>query len=183
MAMVTHHRFSVAAYHRMISEGILSEDDPVELIRGEIIEKMPVGATHAAAVKRLNRIFAGLESVIVSVQDPILLDDSEPEPDLALLRYRDDFYAGQKPTAADVRLLIEVADSSLAYDRQIKLPLYARAKIGEVWIVDLIDTQVEVYRDPNPEGDFASRSIATRGDRLGPTALEGWSLDVEKIFR
>ena len=182
MSIVTHHRFSVAAYHRMLAEGILTEDDPVELIRGEVIEKMPVGATHAATVKRLNRLFAGTESVIVSVQDPIIMDDSEPEPDLALLRYRDDFYASQKPTATDVQLLIEVADSSLAYDREVKLPLYATAGIAEVWIVNLIEAQVEIFREPKPVGRYGARTVAVKGEYVPLPTDPARSVPIEQIL-
>lgn len=108
----------------------------------------------------------GLESAIVSVHNPIVLSDSEPEPDLALLRPREDFYETEKPTARDVVLVIEVADSSLAYYREIKLPLYAQAGIQELWIVNLNESKVEVYRQPKPEGTYLSRVDFSRGETI-----------------
>jgi Uma2 family endonuclease len=119
-------RFSVHEYHRMAEVGILSEDDRVELIEGEILEMSPIGSRHAACVDRLNRLLNGFAdlSAIVRVQSPILLDvNSEPEPDISLLRPSDDFYAGGHPTPGDVLLLIEVADTSVERDLEVKLPL------------------------------------------------------------
>src|SRR5262245_15863165 len=134
--MVVRRRFSVADYERMIDTGILGPEDKVELIRGEIIEKMPKGDPHTACVKRLIHVgsnrFGG--RVTLSVQDPLKLPDSEPEPDFMLLLPRIDFYASGKPVPADVLLLIEVSDSSLDYDRNVKLPLYAENRVAEYWI-------------------------------------------------
>src|SRR4051794_12530433 len=105
----TPHRFSVADYDRMIDTGILTENDPVELIRGEILEKMPIGNPHSAAVKRLRTRLGDLlgASATFGVQDPVRLADSEPEPDITVLKPRADFYASAKPVAEDVLLLIE----------------------------------------------------------------------------
>ena len=116
------HRFSVEDYEQMIDTGILREEDRVELIRGEIIDKMAIGDSHAASVKQLNRRFGRIfgDSVMVGVQDPIRLLDSEPEPDISLLVPRDDFYESGKPRAVDILLLIEVADTSLEFDRESK---------------------------------------------------------------
>jgi Uma2 family endonuclease len=132
-------RFNLADYHRMGEAGILSEDDRVELIDGEIIEMTPIGSPHGGRVKRL--VYLLTQAVgphaIVAAQDPVILDDrSEPEPDLALLRPRADFYTESHPRPTDVLLLIEVADTSLQKDRQVKVPLYARHGIPETWIVD-----------------------------------------------
>ena len=168
MTTVTYHRFTVDEYEQMIDKGILTENERIELIRGEVVEKMVIGPLHSATVKRINRLLTTrlLDLAIVSVQDPIVLDNSEPEPDLALLAPRDDFYASSKPKSSDVRLVIEVADSSLAYDRDIKLPLYAQAGIQEFWIVNLNESKVEVYRQPQTEGDYLSLVDFSRGQSL-----------------
>lgn len=147
--------FTVGEYHQMAEAGILTEDTPVELIQGEIVEMSPIGVRHAACVKRLNALFAYRlrRKAVVGVQDPIQLNDhNEPEPDISILRYRRDYYAAAAPTGEDVLLLIEVSDSTLGYDRTQKLPLYASAGIVEVWIVNLVDNLVEVYRQPTQSG-------------------------------
>jgi Uma2 family endonuclease len=120
------HQFNVDDYYRMAEVGLLSEDHRVELIGGEIIEMSPIGSTHGGAVKRssafLNRKLG--DAAIVSVQNPVRLDDfSEPQPDIALLKPRKDFYSNSHPTPPDVLVVIEVADNSVAYDRNVKLPL------------------------------------------------------------
>jgi len=124
-APLVRHRFTVEEYHRMGQAGILSEDDRVELIEGEIVEMAPVGSRHAACVKRLNALLSRRAGgrALVSVQDPIRLGEhSEPQPDLALLKPREDFYAAAHPGPEDVLLVIEVAETSLEYDREVKLP-------------------------------------------------------------
>lgn len=134
------YRFTVDDYNRMAETGILKEDARVELIEGEIKMMSPIGSRHASTVDRSDRALKRLlgDSYIVRVQGPILLDDySEPQLDLAVLHFRDDFYAGGHPTPADVLLVIEVADSTLQEDRKVKMPLYARAGIPEAWLVDL----------------------------------------------
>ena len=144
-------QFTVEDYSRMIEAGIFGEDDRVELINGEIIEMSPIGSAHAACVKLLNAIlsqrFAG--RYIVSVQDPVVLNDaSEPEPDVALLKHRADFYRGSHPQARHIVLVIEVADTSVDYDRDVKIPLYAASGIKEAWLVDLTSAQVLVHDRP-----------------------------------
>jgi Uma2 family endonuclease len=184
MATVTHHRFTVDEYEQMIDKGILTENKRIELIHGEVVEKMVVGPLHSATVNRINRLLTTrlLASAIVSVQNPIVLSDSEPEPDLALLTPRDDFYAPSKPKSSDVRLVIEVADSSLAYDRDIKLPLYAQAGIQEFWIVNLAESKVEVYRQPLPPGNYASRTDFSRGEMLCALAFPEVTLAVDSML-
>ena len=133
------HRLTVSDYHRMGEAGILGTER-VELIDGELIDMAPIGAGHAGTVRGLNRVLtaACMGRAIVDVQNPVRLDGfSEPQPDLAVLRLRADDYRGAHPGPADVLLVVEVADSSLRFDREVKLPMYARAGIGEVWIVDL----------------------------------------------
>ncbi len=177
-------RFTIEDYHRMGRAGIFSEDDRVELIDGEIVVMTPIGSPHAGKVDRLNNILtprlAGRATV--RVQNPVLLPpDSEPQPDLALIRPRPDFYERAHPRADDVLLLIEVSDTSLEYDRTVKLPLYARAGIPEVWIVDLAGECVEVYREPQPHGYRHVRRF-TRGQSLTPSALPDLRLSVDEIF-
>jgi Uma2 family endonuclease len=177
-------QFTVDEYYRMADAGILTEDDRVELIDGEIIEMPPIGSPHASCVLRLNRFFDRSvgESALVSVQNPLHLDDrSEPEPDVMLLRPRADFYRSGHPTAADVLLLIEVSDSTIAFDRGVKIPLYARHRIPEVWLVDIGEDAIHVYRDPSPTG---YRTVAThgRGERLTPSSFSDLSFAVDEIL-
>ncbi len=179
-----HHQFTVKQYHDMIEHGIFAEDEPVELIRGVIVRKMPIGNSHAATVKRLNRLFAHRLSaeLLVSVQDPIATLDSEPEPDIAILNFRDDLYASRRPAARDVRLLIEVADSSLNYDREIKGAVYAQAGIVEYWIVNLNNATIEIYRDPQPEGRFATVTTAQAGEIIAPSTLTAFMVTVNEVL-
>lgn len=145
------HTFTTDSYHQMIEAGILTENDRVELIQGELITMSPIGIRHAACVNKLTRKLSKhfLDQAIVSVQNPIELSAiSEPEPDVALLVYRDDFYADRLPTADDVHLLIEVSDTTLTFDRTVKLRMYAEAGVPEVWLVNLIDNAIEIYRQP-----------------------------------
>jgi Uma2 family endonuclease len=148
-------RLAVDAYHRMIEAGVFDEDDRVELIDGELRAMPPIKADHAGKNKRLNRLLtlrAG-DAALVAVRDPLTLQPrSEPEPDLMLLRPRDDFYESANPTPADTLLVIEVADTSLAYDRDVKVPLYAAHGIPEVWLVDLRHRRLDMFRDPGPDG-------------------------------
>ena len=143
-------------FTRMCEAGVFSEDDRLELIEGEIIEMSPIGKRHAAAVRRLINLVTrrlGQDEALVDAQDPVVLGDlSEPQPDLALLRPSPSFYADEHPRAEDVLLLIEVADTSLTYDREVKVPTYARHGVPEVWIADLGGAAVEFYREPTADG-------------------------------
>lgn len=137
---IRRHRLTVEDYHRMGEVGILSEDARVELIEGELIDMAPIGSQHAGTVSALTDVFTSAlhGRAIVAVQSPVTLDDqSEPQSDLAILKFRGDYYRAAHPGSADVLLLIEVADTSAAYDRGIKVELYARYGIPEVWLVDL----------------------------------------------
>lgn len=148
---IAKHWFTVAEYERMGAAGIFAVGDRVELIEGEIIEMSPIGKRHAACVNRLTTLLVRAidPAGIISVQNPIRLHDfSEPQPDIAILKPREDFYAQALPVPADVRLVIEVCDTTLEYDRQIKLPLYARAGIAEVWLVNPMDEQIETFAQP-----------------------------------
>ena len=179
-----YHQFSLEDFERMIEVGILTEQDRCELIRGEIIEKMTIGEPHAACVMRLTRILGLLihDDAILSVQNHVVVADSRPEPDLVLLTPRDDFYAGSAPRPTDILLLIEVADSSIEYDRTKKLPLYAEAGVCEFWIVNLNDECVEVYRDPQSDGTYADAHVATLGETLTILSLPGVSIAVDQFF-
>ncbi|RMH84643.1 MAG: Uma2 family endonuclease [Calditrichaeota bacterium] len=182
---VFHKRFTVQDYYRMAEAGILTEDDRVELIDGEIVEMSPVGSQHAGCVDRLNRMFnrACQENFIVRVQGPVRLDQySEPEPDVAILKPRPDYYTSGHPGPAEVMLIIEVADTTADYDRQVKMPLYARAGIELAWLVDLPRQVIEVYSDPQPDG-YARRQTFHRGDHLSLPFLPGVSFAVEDILR
>lgn len=171
--LASRRRLSVAEYYRMAEAGILTPRDRVELIEGEIVTLSPAGSPHAGTVKRLNRLLVRLvgDRATVSVQDPLRLgDESEPEPDVALLLPRADDYTAAHPIAADVLLVIEVADSSLLYDRRVKRPLYARHGIPEYWIVNLEAEVVEVHRQPTA-GGYAAETSAGRNEVLGLVAL------------
>jgi Uma2 family endonuclease len=164
---------SLDDYHRMAADGLFSEDDRVELIEGEIVEMTPVGPRHAGSVRRLDALFTAElgPRVLVDTQNPIELGGwSEPEPDLALLVPQDDFYASRTPTSDDVFLLVEVADSSAGYDRQVKAPLYARAGIAEYWLLDLPAGLLEVHRRPGPAGYREVRRLR-RGESIAAKAF------------
>jgi Uma2 family endonuclease len=153
--IVRYHLLTVEDYHRMAEAGILGEDDRVELIEGELIDMAPIGSGHASEVMRLNRSLSAAVAgrAIISPQNPIRLGThSEPQPDMAVLRYRNDFYKASHPQPADILLLIEIADTTIRYDREIKIPLYARHGIPEVWLIDLQQERVEIYLQPSSEG-------------------------------
>jgi Uma2 family endonuclease len=181
---VTHYRFTVDDYHAMADAGILKENARVELVQGEIIEMAPIGNRHAACVDRLVDLltYHTRQSAITRVQNPVRIDDhSEVEPDLMLLVRRDDFYASGPPRPNDVLLLIEVSDTTLLYDRNVKLLIYARAGIPEVWIVDLQSGQLEVFFEPSSEGYASSRTFGS-GDSVSPSAFADISLAVNEII-
>ncbi len=163
------HKVDVDAYHRMAEAGIFGESHHIELIDGDLIDMAPIGQSHAALVGGLAEalFIACAGRAIVWPQNPIRLDrSSEPQPDLAVLRRRADFYAtGEPPGPADVLLLVEVADSSLRFDRTVKLPLYARAGIAEFWLVDLKRRVVDVYRAP-AGGGYGDATTCRPGDQL-----------------
>lgn len=177
--------FSVDEYHRMAEAGIFSEDDRVELIEGEIVEMAAIGNRHATCVRRLNHYFnryVGTQEALVDVQDPVRLSNrSEPQPDLVLLRYREDFYAAGPPAPEDVLLLIEVADSSLFFDRSTKVPLYARSGVREVWVINLDADEIEVYRQSSETGYGEVRRFR-KGDTLFPEALPKLVLEVASLL-
>jgi Uma2 family endonuclease len=177
-------KFTIEQYHKMADAGILTEQDRVELIRGKIIEMSPIGLKHAATVNRLNQLFYRQlgERVVVSIQNPIQLNDnSEPQPDVALLKPRADFYENKIPTPEDILLLVEVADKTLRYDRDVKLPLYAENKIIEVWLIDVNNQFLRVYRQPQ-ETSYQNIQKFTRSQNLSPLSFSDIIIPVDEIF-
>jgi len=164
--------------------GVLTEDDRVELLDGQVVEMGPIGAPHASTVARLNAFFVrrfGAHATIW-VQNPIVLDRwSEPRPDLCLLAPRPDFYAARHPHPRDVLLGVEVMGTSRGYDRALTLPLYAKAELREVWLVDLKAATVEVYRRPALRG-YRARSACARGQAIAPVAFPRMRVRVKDIL-
>ena len=165
--------FTVDEYHRMGEAGIFSEDDRVELIEGAIVAMTPVGPPHAGNVNRLTQLFVLRlgNKAVVAVQNPVRLDRfSEPQPDLAVLRPRDDFFSQSQPGPEDVFWIVETGDSSVASDREVKAPLYAKAGIPEYWLIDLPNKTVEVHRNP-VGGRYQSVEKLGKGDSIRPLAM------------
>ncbi|CAA9559761.1 MAG: COG1355, Predicted dioxygenase [uncultured Thermomicrobiales bacterium] len=174
-----HRRFTVDEYHRMGEAGILGPYDRVELIAGEIVTMSPIGGRHMGRVNTLSNLLVGLvgRDALVSTQKPIrLANDGEPQPDIALLRH--DASKDAVPTPDDVILVIEVADSSLDYDRNVKLPLYAAAGIPEAWLVNLPGEMIERYSDPR-DGIYRLIARARRGETLASTVLPALVLPID----
>lgn len=185
MPVQTQHRFSVKEYYRMAETGVLRPDARVELLDGKLIDMSPIGPFHGGLVKRLSRLF-NLKAKgrwIVSTQDPVRLDDlSEPEPDVMLLQPATDDYTSRHPQSGDVFLLIEVSDTTLDYDREEKLPAYGRAGIAEVWIVNLHDETIEIYREPHFTG-YGSKSVIHAGGKAVPQAFPDITVKVGELFK
>lgn len=176
--------FSVGDYYTMAAAGLFKEDDRVELIEGEVIEMNPIGSRHAACVGRLTELLRSLplEVAILWVQNPVQVNDySEPVPDVTLLKRRDDFYAQANPGPDDVLLLIEVSDSTLEYDRQIKVPLYARGGIPEVWLVNLPGEVIEIYSRPSG-GEYEDARVVGRGESLTSASVPSLNLDADAVL-
>ncbi len=181
---VTRRRFTADEYQQMGRAGILREDDRVELIDGEVLAMSPIGPPHIGSVNRLNHLFARLvgDAAIVQVQLPVRLDAySEPQPDLALLRPRADFYGTAAAGPDDVLLAIEVAQSSLAYDRKVKAALYARRGIAEYWIVDLNGGEVIRHADP-VDGRYRRVAAVPNDHEFAPSLLPGCVVTTRDIL-
>lgn len=177
-------RFRVEDFRKMTEAGILPEESGWEIIDGYLIDKMSIGSKHAGTVKRLDEILRNKlgKAVIISVQDPIHLDEyNEPEPDIALLKRRNDFYTESHPTPQDVLLLIEVSDSTIEYDREIKKTLYAEAAITEFWLVNLKENTLEVYSSPK-NGNYRLARILEPGEVVKSTSIENLILEVDEII-
>ncbi len=173
---------TVAEYHKMAEVGILTDQDRVELINGEIFNMSPINSSHADCVDRLTQWFVMYfyQKAIVRIQNPITLNDhSEPEPDVLIAKLKDQGYKGGHPKAEEILLLVEVSDSSLEKDRQIKLPLYAKANIPEVWIVNLEETCIEIYSKP-VNGSYTQQIIYKPQDTINTNLIS--NLKVAQIL-
>jgi Uma2 family endonuclease len=182
--LLKHYHFTVDEYRRMGETGIFHEDDRVELIEGEIIEMSPIGSPHSGATIRIHKRLEQTvgERALVSSQNPVILDEfSEPQPDIALLRPRSDYYSKSHPGPEDVLLLIEVAESSLHYDREVKLPLYARYAIPAVWLVDLQNRQLLMFSQPAETG-YRAKEIGDVGHPIALPDLDDLSVDLAGLF-
>jgi Uma2 family endonuclease len=185
MPVLTDHRFNVQEYYRMAETGVLRPDARVELLKGRIIDMSPIGPFHGGLINRLIRIFTKLSHGrwLASAQNPLRLDDqSEPEPDFMLLKPSPDDYTSRHARPDDVFLLIEVSDTTLDYDRDEKIPAYGRAGIAEVWIVNLTNATIEVYRDPHFTG-YGSKTVLSAGDQIAPQAFPEAVADVGELVK
>ncbi len=171
-------------FHKMIETNILPEDEPIELIEGELIEMVPINPPHAGKTGRLNQIFspAVQNLALVYVQTPIWLSNhSQPQPDLTIVRLRDDFYETAHPQPQDILLLIEVSDTSVTYDRNIKIPLYGRYGIKEVWLIDLPKQRVEIYTQVSEEG-YRQVQFPHHNEQIALTQLPKVVIPLAKIW-
>jgi Uma2 family endonuclease len=174
---------TIEDFHQMVATGILSEDERVELIRGEMIEMTPIGSRHIACLVNLITLFSRLiPRVQLSPQSPLQLGEplTEPQPDLVLLQPRDDL-ATNPPQAGDALLVIEIAETSLVYDREVKIPLYVEAGISEVWLIDLNSNSIVSYRRPSSTGYLETRRYQ-RGDTISPEAFPDEVFSVDEIL-
>lgn len=184
-AEIKKRRFGVGEYHRMAEAGIFGEDDRLELADGEIVEMTPIGWRHVRAVTVLTQLLAGaLPGYYVSVQNPIVFGErDEPQPDLALVRA--EALEGSLPEASDVALVVEVAETSLTYDREVKVPLYALSGAPEAWVVDLASGAIEVYASPEASrvsaGRYAKRRTFGRGEELRSFTVAGLHFAVRDV--
>jgi len=181
---VNRHSFTVAEYERMGRAGIFSPEERVELVYGEIIQMSPIGERHAASVNVLDEVVRERlgRSVTVSVQNPVQLDDfSEPQPDILILKRRADFYRHAHPRPEDVLLVTEVSDSTLEYDRKVKMPLYASAGIPEAWLVNLAEERIEAYSDP-VGGEYQTVRSYARGEELQSHTLAALRVSVAEVL-
>jgi Uma2 family endonuclease len=188
---VSRHRLTVADFRRMGEVGILGPEDRVELIAGEIIDMSPIGSLHAALVRAIATALTHhvREQALLAIQDPLALTDtSQPQPDLAVLRPRADFYAAAHPGPADVLLVIEVADTTLAFDLDVKVPLYAAAGVPEAWVIEAASRRTHVFRRP-VNGRYAERHVVEAdgevtcgGDPTGREAVAGVRLTLGTLL-
>lgn len=181
---VKRRRFTVADLLRLAEIGFLADDERIELIEGEIVEMSPISEGHASTVMRLVWLFSRVfgQRALLNVQNPIQLDEvTLPQPNVALLRPRDDFYSQRHPGPADILLLIEISDTTLAYDRRVKTALYNAAGVIEYWIINLPDHVIEVYREPRPDG-YRTMTRYAPGETLSPLAFADVALNVDEIL-
>jgi Uma2 family endonuclease len=176
-----YHRWTVEEFHQMAIAGLLDETDRVELIEGEMIDMAPIGSKHAYLVDKLAQALTrNCGSQLVRVQNPIRMSErSEPQPDIAVVKGRN--YMEAHPTAADVLLVVEVSDSTLEYDRDIKLGLYARHGIPEVWLLDVNARQNMVYREPS-EGQYRLIRKPTAAEAVSPMLVPEVAIALTEIW-
>jgi Uma2 family endonuclease len=182
---IPRHKLSLKAYHQMARAGILDENSRVELIYGELIDMAPIGSRHAWMLSLLNKALVDAvgNAAIIYPQNPIALPpNSEPQPDIALLRPKASGYGDALPGAADVLLLIEVADTTIEYDRTVKLQLYAEHNIPEVWLFDLRAGLVDVNLDPSKQG-YRKRFERKNTETLSPSMLPEISVILANVWR
>ncbi|MER2529401.1 MAG: Uma2 family endonuclease [Candidatus Competibacter denitrificans] len=180
---VPRHRWTVGEFHRMAEVGLLNEDSRVELIDGEIVEMAPIGSEHAGHNNHLLSLLAYrlYGKAVVAGQNPVVLGGyEEPQPDIALLRWREDYYRTSHPRAEDVLLIIEISDSTLHYDRDVKIPLYARNGIPEVWLLDIQNRQLDIYREPI-NGQYQQRDSRRTG-QIAPILCPDAIIDLAELF-
>ena len=176
------HKLTVNDYHKIAEAGILTEDDRVELIEGELIDMAPIGSPHADYVDRLNLMLISQIGTRfrVRIQNPIQLDDySEPEPDVVIAKDRS--YRETHPGPQDILLLIEVADTTLKYDRNIKIPLYACCGIPEVWLIDIQNRRLEIHRQPSQEG-YRQILLPASNESASPLLVDGVSIRMAELW-
>jgi Uma2 family endonuclease len=176
-----YHRWTVEEFHQMASAGLLDETDRVELIEGEMIDMAPIGSKHAYLVDKLAQVLTRkCGSQLVRVQNPIRMGErSEPQPDIAVVKGRN--YMEAHPTAVDVLLVVEVSDSTLEYDRDIKLGLYARHGIPEVWLLDVNAREITVYREP-AEGQYRLIRKPTAAESVSPMLVPAVSITLTEVL-
>ncbi len=189
MTVVIAKRFTIADYHRLIRLGFLTEDDRIELIRGELIQMAAKGAPHTVCCSILNRQLDRLlgDQAVIRCQDPITLPDhSEPEPDIVIAQGKDEDYLTHHPYPPDIYLLIEIADTTLEYDQTVKLSLYAEAGISHYWIANLQANQLERYSQPyqTAQGDFSylSKQISLPHQSVAIPEFTEIRLDLSRLF-
>lgn len=175
---------TLVEYHKMIESGILGPKDKIELINGQILHMSPIGSKHQAMVDKLTQLFIILfkDEVIVRTQGPISIPElSEPEPDITLLKPKADFYADQHPGPQDIYLVVEVSDTTLEFDRNEKLALYAKAGIPEYWIINLAAQQIECYTQPQGKL-YKYCTFATANDQLSTNSFPDKSFNVNQLL-
>ncbi len=189
MFAATRRKFTIEEYHQLVDLGFFTENDRIELIRGEIIEMAPKRTPHSVCNSLLWKQLYNLieEQAEIRVQEPIVLpSNSEPEPDVVIARKKDDNYLSAHPTAADIILVIEISDSTLKYDRETKLPLYAEAGINHYWIVNLVDNHLEVYTNPFVDNQnnfgYKSKSIFLINENIAIPKFNDVVLELANIF-
>lgn len=183
-AELTRMKFNIHDVERMVKAGMFAGNERVELIEGELIQMAPQGNNHISSIIRLTSFLTSRagENVLVSVQNAVIINDiNEPQPDISLLRFRDDYYSTAKAKPEDILLLIEVSDSTVTYDRKVKVPLYARNGVAEVWVVNLPKKIVEVYSHLE-NGKYKVVKKLERGETLSPKLIPLLKIKVDEII-